>query len=548
MSKHSCVASFATALLLVAAYPSCASDTPAAPADGAATVARYARASAYDHPALSPDARRLGYVIQEDGQQIVIVLEIDSRRQRRTLQVVTRRERVRWCDWSDARYLLCGTIAPVRAPDHIREQTRLYALDAVSGSVRELNARSSDAVRDQIIDVRGSRPGVVLVQYDPLARGSPEVAELDVTNGELHRVVRPHPRVQRWMSDGRGTVRLGIGYRNGIAVLYVRNEDASWRVLLEQSIGDPEAVGPLAFGALPHELYVLKQYRGRTAVFLMDLRTGSLGEPLLMHEVYDVTGPLWLHPSTRELLAARFVAEREEIRAFASEQQQQRQWLEHKLPGTVNLAIDSNDDATVQLIRASSDVEAPSLYLFDTRRPALTLLGHEYPELEGTELAAMRPMTYRARDGQAIAGYLTLPSSHANGQLPAVVLPHGGPESRVWLRSAGAVPRRAGLCGAADELPWLVRLWGAVRHRRGRAVGRRDSQRHHGWSALARRAWYRRPAAPVHRRHELRRLCGAARRDARIAVVRVRGKLCGTERPAGTLTVCGALAGRGVVA
>jgi dipeptidyl aminopeptidase/acylaminoacyl peptidase len=45
------------------------------------------------------------------------------------------------------------------------------------------------------------------------------------------------------------------------------------------------------------------------------------------------------------------------------------------------------------------------------------------------DMLPMRPITYTARDGLSIHGYLTLPQS-ANTNLPLVVMPHGGPGTR----------------------------------------------------------------------------------------------------------------------
>lgn len=41
----------------------------------------------------------------------------------------------------------------------------------------------------------------------------------------------------------------------------------------------------------------------------------------------------------------------------------------------------------------------------------------------------MKPVTYQARDGADIPGYLTLPVTGTKS-LPTIVLPHGGPSAR----------------------------------------------------------------------------------------------------------------------
>ncbi len=46
------------------------------------------------------------------------------------------------------------------------------------------------------------------------------------------------------------------------------------------------------------------------------------------------------------------------------------------------------------------------------------------------KLSEMKPVTYSARDGTMIPAYLTLLSGSAGKNLPAIVMPHGGPSAR----------------------------------------------------------------------------------------------------------------------
>ena len=62
----------------------------------------------------------------------------------------------------------------------------------------------------------------------------------------------------------------------------------------------------------------------------------------------------------------------------------------------------------------------------------MTLLADVSPWLAEEQLAQMRPIEYRARDGLPIHGYLTLPAGTAPKILPVVVNVHGGP----WARDA----------------------------------------------------------------------------------------------------------------
>jgi dipeptidyl aminopeptidase/acylaminoacyl peptidase len=389
----------------------------------------FASASRFALPALSPDGARLSYVHQADGRQYVVLRTLSSGAERRTLSVDPARERVRWCDWAGPRFVLCGAAVRVRAPQGVGEHTRLYSIEA-GGAVRELNARLEDPIRDHVIDLIHSHPTNVLLQHDPVGRGFPEVAELDVATGALRRVVQSRPPVTRWMSDGHGAVRLGLAYERGTSSLFVRAaEREEWKLLLEQPATDLAAIAPLAIGA-GGQLYVLKHHEGRAALFRSSLSDSKpeRDELLFAHPYFDVTGPATLDPRTGAATAVAFVAEQEAVHTFDDHERRRRGWLDQRLRGSVNSIIDRSEDGRVLLVRSGTDVDPPSLFLARPEGGTLDLIGHEYPQLEERPMAGMRPVSYRARDGQKIPAYLSTPA--VDRPLPAVVLPHGGPEAR----------------------------------------------------------------------------------------------------------------------
>jgi dipeptidyl aminopeptidase/acylaminoacyl peptidase len=81
-------------------------------------------------------------------------------------------------------------------------------------------------------------------------------------------------------------------------------------------------------------------------------------------------------------------------------------------------------------VRASRDTNPGRYYVFDRTSGSLNEILLARPELEGIALSQVRPVRYPAADGTMIPGYLTLPPGSDGRGLPAIVMPHGGPESR----------------------------------------------------------------------------------------------------------------------
>ena len=98
------------------------------------------------------------------------------------------------------------------------------------------------------------------------------------------------------------------------------------------------------------------------------------------------------------------------------------------------------------------------------------------PQLEGLQLASMEPVSYTARDGLTIHGYLTKPVGVAT-PTSAVLLVHGGPWARdtwgyraqaQWLANRGYVVLQINFRGSTgygkDFLNAGNREWGAKMH------------------------------------------------------------------------------------
>ena len=90
-----------------------------------------------------------------------------------------------------------------------------------------------------------------------------------------------------------------------------------------------------------------------------------------------------------------------------------------------------SDDLTVIVVRSSGPRE-PGLYHLLVNGSQLVPLGRSFPHLVPEKLADTGFVSYPARDGLEIPGFLTLPQG-AEGPLPAVVMPHGGPWARDFL-------------------------------------------------------------------------------------------------------------------
>lgn len=74
----------------------------------------------------------------------------------------------------------------------------------------------------------------------------------------------------------------------------------------------------------------------------------------------------------------------------------------------------------------SSDRNPGAYYLYDAKNAKAQFLFNVLPGIDPDKMASMEPITFKARDGLIIHGYLTLPLGKSKN-LPLIILPHGGP-------------------------------------------------------------------------------------------------------------------------
>lgn len=77
------------------------------------------------------------------------------------------------------------------------------------------------------------------------------------------------------------------------------------------------------------------------------------------------------------------------------------------------------------LIYAYSDRLYGTYYLYDNKLKTVEKVRDLMPNLKENDMAEMRPVKFKSRDGIDLYGYLTIPK--ANNKIPLIVNPHGGP-------------------------------------------------------------------------------------------------------------------------
>jgi len=101
--------------------------------------------------------------------------------------------------------------------------------------------------------------------------------------------------------------------------------------------------------------------------------------------------------------------------------------LSAQFPGQALHFIDFSDDGKTLLFRVRSDRDPGSYYLFDRTTMKADMLFSAMEAIDPEQMAERRPISFKARDGLELHGFVTMPAHAAGAKLPLVLLPHGGP-------------------------------------------------------------------------------------------------------------------------
>ncbi len=165
-----------------------------------------------------------------------------------------------------------------------------------------------------------------------------------------------------------------------------------------------------------------------------DVITGET-EVIAEDAQYDA-GSLLVHPRTHALEAVAFTRARQEWVLLDPSLQEDFDALAGVRDG--DWEIVSRDLADRTWVVAYSPDDGPVCYhTYDRAARRATPLFSSQPALDAYRLAKMEPVTFPARDGMTLYGYLTLPVGAEPRGLPFVLLVHGGPWARdSWGYSA----------------------------------------------------------------------------------------------------------------
>lgn len=434
----------------------------AAPASAqmADLAVKFGAREAFDGVALSPDGTKISYLNPIAGKaSVLVVVDIKSGAMKPVMSSGDPNLRISWCDWIKVDRIACSIRGERQDIGENFGVSRIVAVDADGGNIKELGARQShraigvNGYGGTIIDYLPDDPDNILMEQYKLpedsagtlranTEGGLTVALVNVRTGRSRNIEAVTPNAGDYLSDRRGRVRLrslselkdtasGDGFSSGTVRWFYRTKQGNeWLPLGISNLRDNSTLEVLGFDESGDNILALKPKDGRQALFRIAADGSNREELVFEHQSVDVATIRRVGRYARPI-GADYAAERSHTAYFDPAFVKLTASLSRALPGNPDIVvIDETWDGSKLLLFAGSDVDPGAYYLFDKATKSLGKLSDARPATAGLKFAEMRPVSYPARDGVSVPGYLTLPPGKAAKALPAIIMPHGGPSAR----------------------------------------------------------------------------------------------------------------------
>ena len=374
-------------------------------------------------PHLSPDGQTLAYLAPDNGVLNIWVRPIGGGE----VKVVTQDKKrgIRSYFWQeDSRHLLY-----IQDQDG-DENWHIYQTDIETLTTRDLTP--FEGVHAQVVATSQDVPDQLLVGLNVRNKQLIDVYRVDLQTGESVLDTENPGDVAGWSADHKLVVRGAQAMTSdGSTEVRLRaGVDSPWESFLtwgpEESFG-----GVLGFTPDNNGVLIVTSVDANSArIIQIDIATGTR-TVIAEDDQYDASEVL-THPTTHEIEAVAFRKARLEWTVLSDAVAADFEFLSEFNSGDLNIT-DRNRADNVWLIAYVSDVAPVKYYVFSRATKTLEFLFTTQPALEQYTLAPMEPISYTARDGMVLYGYLTTPVGVPAENLPLILQVHGGPWARdLW--------------------------------------------------------------------------------------------------------------------
>jgi dipeptidyl aminopeptidase/acylaminoacyl peptidase len=390
---------------------------------------------------LSPDGTHLIALRNVGEATAVMTLEIATGKVFYAAQSDNKKFKINWISWANNdRILLSVRYTEGQIGTSLKfGHSRLISMDAKKES-KMINmvkpseeAGFSSQYQDHFMGRDPNNPDNIIMGVDDVVWGHQTVYSVNVNTGKRKTLKKEDMSIREWYADTQGVVRAGEGYddkEKKVTIKVLDPNTQKWTRAWEYTVFENPSINPLGFGKNPNELYLLADHNGRQALFKADLaKEGYPWELILSDETYDISGSLIYSPSIKDVVGLYYSDSEDRSIFWNNDFKRFQAGLDKAFAGKSAHITSLSDDARKYIIVTSSQVNPGTIMFGNRDTKQVEEIAKRYPDLTEDILVKKELMTYKARDGLELEGYLSRPKDQPAKPLATILFPHGGPMS-----------------------------------------------------------------------------------------------------------------------
>lgn len=412
----------------------------------------FSLSSEFSQVKISPNGDYISAIKVFEGKKLLVILDAATKKPTHAVHFPGNAQ-VGHYEWANAERLVLQKVYLKGWSDVPEYYGELYAVNADGSKATYLFGYQSGEMQTgshikkntpirataYILDPLPNNKRYMLVEALPWGSGVnvPDnlstVYRVDLYKGKRYRVAKSPIKNAQFLTDHEGQLRFVTGTKDYINQTLFYRQKGKWVDTKQFNFGLKD-LKPIAFGDNENQVYVLGRETGQTrGIYLLNVKTGDK-QKISQDSTVDPTN-VWINNTNKKLYAVEYengypeyeFVDKKDIYANYTKQ------LLASLPGHQIRLVSQTSDSHLLIIDAFNDRNPGDYYLFDTEKVKLEYLFSKKRWLDPEQMADVKPVSFTARDGKTIHGFLTLPYGVDAKNLPLVVNPHGGPHGpRDW--------------------------------------------------------------------------------------------------------------------
>jgi dipeptidyl aminopeptidase/acylaminoacyl peptidase len=313
------------------------------------------------------------------------------------------------------------------------ENYHVYAVNLDGSNLKDLTP--FDGVRAAVSYVLKDQEEYVIMDMN---KDNPQVFEpykVNVNTGEFIKLFEnkdPQNPIMGYDFDKDGELKAYTQQQNATeSVLFYRTgKDKPFEEVNRTSWKNDFSIIGFDYATTnPNDAYILTNlYNNTREIILYDFATRKTIKKIFSDQTFDVGGLATSRKRGYEVDYYYYTGEKDEIIPVSATAKKLHARFKKQFGDKDFTITGITDNEDKYLLYVGSDKLYGVYYFYDATKDTFKEIMNLAPQLKEEDMAEMRPIKFKSRDGLTVYGYLTIPKGASkSNKVPLILNPHGGP-------------------------------------------------------------------------------------------------------------------------